>query len=140
MKKIVVDSSVIVKWVVHEFEEYLDKADMLLSDAQSGKIDIFTPELAKYEIGNAIWKRKNISEESARILFSSLYVLPIHFVQDSKQLAIPAHAFAKKMKISYYDASFISLALTLDKILITDNIKHQKKIPGGKVIELRNYS
>ncbi len=48
MKKIVVDTSVLVKWLNHNDEPFVDHADALLRDAYERKVILFAPELAKY--------------------------------------------------------------------------------------------
>ena len=58
MKPVVADSSVTVKWINQFNEEYLKQADKLLTNAQAGSINLIAPELSKYEIGNALLKKK----------------------------------------------------------------------------------
>src|SRR3989338_4291617 len=106
---VVVDSSVIVKWLNQENELFLKEADQLLDDRRRGKIILHTLELAKYEVGNAI-NYKGMDETatlSALILF---YSLPIVFHQIEEELALDTGELAKKMSITYYDASFLALA------------------------------
>lgn len=41
--------------------------------------------------------------------------------------------------ITYYDASFLSLAEQLGAVLVTENVKHQVKSSQVKVIPLKDY-
>ena len=50
MKTLIVDSSVIVKWLNQTKEQNLEQADKILSEAREGKIQLIAPELAKYEV------------------------------------------------------------------------------------------
>jgi predicted nucleic acid-binding protein len=140
MKKVfVVDSSVAVKWLNSQDEQFIEKADEILRDVQSGKASILMPELAKYKISNAlIYKEMALSNTLGSI--STLHNIPIHFVAQDVQQALGAARIAIENKITFYDASFVQLAIEQKADLITDNPKHQnKKIKGLKVISIKNY-
>lgn len=139
MQKLVVDSSVIVKWLNQKDEELLEKADKVMSDAQENNVMLLAPELAKYEIGNALHVRKKISLVQAKVTFNNLFMFPIQFVDQSEDLAYKTYKIAQDAKITYYDASFIALAEQENAILITDNIKHQGKHKGISVKSLAEY-
>lgn len=138
MKKVVVDSSVIVKWL-HEEDPYFDHADKIIEDVKNGKIILFAPELAKYEVGNALLFSKKVSPDEAKDLLESFYLLPIQFVVQSEKNANSTYKIAYDTHITYYDASFIALAKQENAILVTDNIKHQGKALAIKVIPLAKY-
>ncbi len=53
---------------------------------------------------------------------------------------IETYKIAQETNITYYDASFMSLAKQLNATLVTDNIKHQGKATDIKVISLKDYS
>ncbi len=139
MLKIVVDSSVIAKWLSQQDEERTAQADRILRNAQEGKVTLLAPELAKYEIGNAILLHKEISIEEAETIFNDLFLFPIQFIDQTEELANVTYSIAKKVRITYYDASFLALAKQENAILITDNPKHQAKQLDVKVIPLRDY-
>ncbi len=140
----VLDSSVIVKWVSSDNENYLDKANTILKDAEKGKINLIAPELAKYEIGNALLK-KSLPTEQAYHSLSIIANLPIRYVPETEDLAMETYKMAQEARLSgnpkftYYDAAFNALAKSESAELITDNPKHQTKIKGVKVIALKDY-
>jgi predicted nucleic acid-binding protein len=138
-QKIVVDSSVIIKWLSKQDEKYIKNADKLLKNVQNKKIDIYAPELSKYEVANALLKGKALDIKKARAALTAFYNLPIYFIPENKQIAQNAYAIALKQNITYYDASFIALARDLEASLVTDNIKHQGKISLIKIIPLPKY-
>lgn len=144
MRKAVVDSSVIVKWLNHENELHLEQADSVLRDVQSGKIALFTPELAKYEVGNALLK-KGLTVAQAFQSLGTVSSLPIQFLPETEELAIQTYAMASEVKsqgntgFTYYDAAFTALANQEKAILITDNPKHQAKVKNTKVLPLAEY-
>ena len=138
-QKVVIDSSVILKWLSNDNEKYIDVADKILQDAQKGKIELFAPELAKYEVGNVLLYSKKLSSKQAHIIFNKFYNLPLSFIIESEKLANETYNIASKLEITYYDASFLSLAKQHEAILVTENIKHQGKTTGIKVISLADY-
>ncbi len=139
IKKLVIDSSVIIKWLNQDKEAGIAQADKIMSNALELKVELFAPELAKYESGNVLLKGKQLSPREANILLDTLYSLPITFVSESEDLAKDAFLLAYTHNITYYDAAFLSLARQYDATLITDNIKHQGKSSQVKVIALKNY-
>lgn len=135
---VVVDSSVIVKWLNQENELFLKEADRLLDDRRRGKIILHTLELVKYEVGNAI-NYKGMDETATLSVIILFYSLPIIFHQMEEELALDTGELAKKMSITYYDASFLALAKQLKAKLVTDNPKHQKKQKDILVTPIEKY-
>lgn len=138
-KPVVVDSSVIVKWVSSQDEARLEQADKLLKDCQSGKVELYSSELAKYETANALLKGKQLDLPQALTSLETIYHLPINFVAETDNSAGRTYALAQNQNMTYYDATFLSLAQTLKGVLITDNIKHQRPLAGIKVTPLAQY-
>lgn len=144
MQKVVVDSSVMVKWINRENEQNLDKSDKILLDVESRKTTVFAPELAKYEVGNTLLK-KGLETYQAFHSLGTVYGLPIQFVSETETLALETYEMAKEIrssgntKFTYYDASFAAVAKQEDATLVTDNPKHQAKIKGVRVIALKDY-
>lgn len=136
---VVIDSSVCVKWLNRKEEVLLTQADKVLKDVEDGKVYLFMPELAKYEVGNALLN-KGPELPFINLALEKFYAIPIQFVVEDLELAELTMKIAHESKITYYDASFISLAKKLQADLVTDNPKHQKgKVNGVKVVSLKNY-
>ncbi len=138
MKSVVVDSSVTVKWINQINEERLDQADKLLFEAQVGSVSLLAPELSKYEIGNALLKKK-LDLPQAYESLGTIYQLPINFISETEELAIQTFRIAQQESITYYDASFMALAKQENAVLVTDNPKHQGKTKEIEVRSLQNY-
>lgn len=138
--KIVIDTSVIIKWLVFINESHVDKAECIRRDLRLGIVTIYIPELCHYELGNALIKGKGLPSKETRYLQSIIYDLPLISVSENINLAHTASDLAEKCKISYYDAAFLALAKQLDATLVTDNIKHQGKALDINVIALKNYN
>lgn len=136
--KLVVDSSVMVKWVNSQEEDYLEQADKLSNDCKQGKVKLLAPELAKYEVGNVLWK-KGLDLPKSKASLTTIYASPVEFIKQNEPQAMRAMEIALDKKITFYDASFLSLAESVGATLITANPKHHKSFPGVKVVDLKNY-
>lgn len=136
---LVVDSSVIVKWLSKDKEEHLNQADKILIDAQNGKVVLIAPELAKYEIGNVLLFSKKLNSKQGVVVLTQFFKMPVTFVTESEELARETYNLAFDLGLTFYDASFISLAKKYDATLVTENIKHQGKSKDIKVISLKDY-
>lgn len=126
MKKYVLDSSILVKWFSEE--EGSEEADKFLESLERKEIQIFLPELVKYELGNALLKGKELSYSQAKNALKIFYELPLTFVAETLDLAKLTYKLAQKFSLTYYDASFLALAKSQKATLITANPKHQPKI------------
>jgi len=138
-RRLVLDSSVMIKWLNTVNEFHIENADKILSDALQGSIELLAPELAKYEIGNVLLFRKKLSAKEAQIPLAAFYAYPINFVSQSEKLAKATYRIAQESKITYYDASFLALAKQENATLVTDNPKHQGKQTKVKVKSLADY-
>jgi predicted nucleic acid-binding protein len=138
IESLVLDTSVIVKWLNDQNESNLLPADLLLKNTVEKKIICFTPELAKYEVGNALSVGKKLKPHQVKACLSVLYSLPITFVPETNNLSHLTAELVSRLHITYYDASFLALTRDHDAVLVTDNIKHQKH-PKIKVISLVDY-
>ncbi len=134
----VIDSSVMVKWLNRQDEDYVSQADQIRHDARLEKIKIIAPELAKYEIGNALLY-KNMDTPAVKLGLETLYKLPINFYTLNQKRANEILEIAKENKITYYDAAFIQLAREKNATLITANPKHHRQIKGVKIVDIKDY-
>ncbi|OGG30375.1 hypothetical protein A3A63_02925 [Candidatus Gottesmanbacteria bacterium RIFCSPLOWO2_01_FULL_46_9] len=136
---VVVDTSVIMKWLSSDNEQCLGQANAILKDVQNEKIELFAPELAKYEVENVLLLGKKLSPQQAQIAQGEFYNLPITFITESLNAAKVTFSLASTLGITYYDAAFLSLAKQYNASLVTENIKHQGKTNEVKVIPLKDY-
>ncbi len=139
MNTLIVDSSIIIKWLNKKDELNIEKATLILEDTHSGKVELFAPELAKYEVGNVLLTSKKLNIQEADISLGTVYSLPITFISETEDLSKQTFELAYKLGITYYDASFLSLAKQYDATLVTDNIKHQGKSSDVKAVSLNDY-
>lgn len=140
MQNLVLDSSVIVKWLNSHNEQDVDIAEQIFIQAfKENKITIFTPELAKYEIGNTLSGKKKLTDPELYVALEFLYSLPIQFISEDVDLAQMTGQLAHANHLTYYDAAFVAIAHEYNYTLITANPKHHRDIPSVKIINLANY-
>lgn len=125
MTKLILDSSVIFKWLNLQDEKLVEEAREILKKLQNNKIKIYVPELTKYEVGNALWKRKLTLAETIFDL-EIFYDFPLEFVSLDLPLSKRTSEIALENNITFYDASFIAVAEKLGANLVTENSKHQR--------------
>ncbi|MEK7558747.1 MAG: type II toxin-antitoxin system VapC family toxin [Patescibacteria group bacterium] len=139
MTSLVIDTSVAIKWLNQDNEDDIDKANLILENVREKQVELLCPELLKYEIGNALLFGKKIDHEDIGALMKIFYSLPISFITMSQDIANTTYSLAQTLKITYYDASFLSIAEQYNAILVTENIKHQGKSKRIQVISLKDY-
>src|SRR3989338_5427642 len=102
MKKkfLVVDNSVMVKWINAQDEDHLEQANQILIDVEADKAKLLAPELAKYEIGNALLY-KGLDLPAAKASLGTIYSLPITFLPMTDQQADETLEIAQEKKITY---------------------------------------
>jgi predicted nucleic acid-binding protein len=109
---VVVDSSVVVKWILPEADSMT--ARRLVVNAASGE-SLLVLDLAIVETANAIWRqyhRHLVTEDEARRLLGRMWQLPVS-IQPSIPLIAPALDIAIKYDCAIYDALFIALTAKL---------------------------
>ncbi len=88
--------------------------------------------LTPYEIGNAIWKEavlhNRIKVDEAKELLKQISIIYKYMkIIDPRDQEKTLH-IAADLRITYYDASYITAASELNTILVTDDIKLIKTI------------
>jgi predicted nucleic acid-binding protein len=102
----------------------------IFSVVQAGKTDKlsgnYTLDLARYELGNIVWKNKvihkSINEEEGDRIFA-LIVKTINSMSILKIVGYEKEilTLATILRISFYDASYLYFAKMLDIPLVTDD-------------------
>lgn len=111
VKRIVVDSSVALKWRLRD-EEATNQADALLDDFLAGDLELLTPTLFDYEIANALKvavAKERLSGDEA-----------VHALDDFRQYSIQRFDFIELQKTAFqlacqhqcsvYDSAYMALA------------------------------
>ena len=77
-KKLVPDASVILKWVLPKDKEpYFEEAEAILGSFHNGLIDLLTPTLWIYEVGNLLGRKY---PDEANRLISNLEAIGLNVI------------------------------------------------------------
>ena len=100
--------------------------------------DQYTLELARYELGNILWKRKILIKDIDRDEFLRLSKLIKKVLNLMNILNIDCNEtevlkLADKYRITFYDASYVYMAISMRAVLVTEDNKLKRKI--GKDVE-----
>jgi predicted nucleic acid-binding protein len=110
MSDMVVDSSVVAKWILPEADS--DQAQRLITQAAATNERLIVLDLVFPEVANAIWKRHRqrlITLREANDFLSALSRIPVH-VEAAASLLDSAFQIAVKYDRAVYDALFVALA------------------------------
>lgn len=125
MDKVVLDTSVIVKWF--SIERGHKQALKILNKVVNREIVLVEPELLFYELINAFWFGKKLTARQINEVFNKLTNLEPEIVSLDSKLISSILKFVNRFPITAYDASFIALANKHKIPLITADSKHHKK-------------
>jgi predicted nucleic acid-binding protein len=111
MDKLVVDSSVAIKWFVPE--PYSTEARRILKAYQDGTLALLAPDLFYAEIGNIVWKkhrRHDITADEAQTIIEECQDL-IFEITSSGDLLKEAYRIAIAQQRTVYDALYVALSV-----------------------------
>jgi predicted nucleic acid-binding protein len=114
IKRLVVDASVALKWVLRDEEATL-QADALLTDLLAGRLSLFVPTLFDYEITNALKvtvAKGRIAESKAQTALADFRLYSIERM-DFLPGQDAAFKFALQYNRSVYDSAYLALAQSL---------------------------
>ncbi len=140
--RIIVDTSVSVKWFFYDDERYTDKAEEILSDYYNNKIRIISPQLMLFEISNVIKNKVTEEEINDANIMEILFNMGIICITEINILE-NAVKNAYKYDLSVYDGIFLATAQHYRGRLITDDEKlfnsYSTKSRDNGVILLKDY-
>jgi len=141
MKKLVVDSSISVKWFVEEADS--DTAQLVLDQYKNGTLSFLAPNLIQAEFGNIIWKKsvfRGLSIAEADFAIQefktiSFELTPISILFDD------AFQIAVKYKRSFYDSLYLALSVKENCEFVTADEKFYNAVRRDfpKMILLANW-
>lgn len=133
--KLSLDANVIAKWFIDE--ENTDKALEIRDQFLRGTFMIIEPTLLIYELGNVFWKHPAKSPEDVERDFKAFFDIGLHFLDVAKPEMLGAiHETARSLGITFYDATYLTVAEKEGCTLITADEQLQKKVRGDIAVEL----
>lgn len=133
MKKLVVDTSVIVKWF-SEDENNAEHANKLRRQILEGLYDIIVPDLLFYELANALRHNPNFTAEDVRAALDSIFDMEFDIRKVDSSVIAAAIAIAFKCNVTVYDAYFLALSQLERKPFVTADYKFAGRIKSFKNI------
>lgn len=133
--KLILDANVVAKWFIEE--EDTDKALEIRDKFYKGLFTIVEPPLLIYELGNVFWKHPAKSPEDVEGDFKAFFDIGIEFLDMNKpEVLSDVHKAARSFGITFYDATYVTLAVKEDCTLITADEDLRKKVVGHVEVEL----
>jgi predicted nucleic acid-binding protein len=117
--KIVVDTSVLVKWFKTRDEDLLKEARALLEEVEVRPLEVHVPGLLLYEVGNILLLKTRLGAAGLDDAIDHLERLPFTVAPPATPLLKRAARLGRELGLSFYDASFLALAVELDCPYIT---------------------
>lgn len=109
--KLVVDSSVVIKWFIPQ--NYSQEANQILSAYETNKLTLIAPDLIYAEMGNIIWKIQrfqSLNDKDAQNILNLFQKIPLKIIS-AQELLKDAYEFAIKYQRSVYDSLYVVLSL-----------------------------
>ncbi|MDO8515004.1 MAG: type II toxin-antitoxin system VapC family toxin [bacterium] len=125
MDKIILDTSVIIKWFVKE--ENSDKADGWLVKIKNSSVLLVSPAVLFLELSNALILGNKYEKQDAKRAVAAVYKLSPEIIYPDQNLIEDIIELMAKDKIAAYDALFIVLSQKFNIPLLTADLKHHKK-------------
>lgn len=136
---VVVDASVAFKWFSQDESDF-EKALKILQDHKHNITKVVAPELLLYELVNAWITKTELSIKQVRANLKKLDETSISFEYVNFARAKKITTFAKKYRISVYDASYAVLAAEKKCKLVTADAKFVDQVKLSFVKNLTEYS
>lgn len=118
IEELVVDASVVAKWF-NRGEHNEEEAKVLRDAWSEGRVHLYAPDLLIYEVANSIQKNPGINTKTARSLARLLPRLSPTGLQMDEDASEETIALARRTKLTYYDAAYLVLAKSSNRVLIT---------------------
>lgn len=139
---LVIDSSVVVKWLF--LETLNEQALAVRQDWEFSIVNLIAPDLMLVEVGNIVWKKQRlglISEEEGTSAIADLLALEIPTVEP-RNILPRAYSLARLFDRTVYDAIYLALAEEIGARFITADLRLYNAVglSLGFVQYLGNYN
>ncbi len=121
--KIVVDTSVLIKWIKTRDEELRREALSLLEIILRDRLEVIVPSLLLYEVGNLLLRKTRLASNAVATALDHVLALPITFVNPEPALLRRAARLGRGLQLTFYDSSFLAVAEVVDGLFITADRK-----------------
>jgi predicted nucleic acid-binding protein len=123
--EVVADASVLSALFLHE------EGSERIREAIHSETSIFSSSFWRFEVSNAIWKRKDLPFRTAQSLIEIIWRFQVS-TWESPALALKAFSIAKKHGITFYDSFYIAMAEQMGIPLWTlDGVQSKAAVKEG---------
>ena len=141
--KIVLDASIGVKWFRYENESNTDLANKLLQQQFQNEIEIIVPDLFFFEIINTLLSKKYLNVDDIYSASESLHLMNMKVIFPNKKIIDTSINIVDRTKLTLYDSLYISVAISEQALLLTEDkeiLKYSDKFKFiGSLDEFQNY-
>lgn len=139
MQLFVPDASILLKWVISgQDEAYVDKALHLREMFQAGEILLAVPSLWRFEVGNTLARK---FPATALRQLSHLQQLGMQEPEPDRAWLVRTIALTRDYGVTFYDAAYHSIALTLGGILLSADCRYlNAAASAGSALHIRDWS
>lgn len=130
----VVDASVILKWFIEESDS--NKATAIKNNHIAGLYSITIPDIAIYEVGNALRYKSEFSIREVARCLEDLYALSLDIISPYPDIGYLVTEISRQNDITFYDAFYIALAKELGLEFITADRQLYEKTRGFRFLHL----
>jgi predicted nucleic acid-binding protein len=121
--KIVVDTSVLIKWIKTRDEDLVDEARLLLHEIETRPLEVAVPALLLYEVGNILLTKTRLPPDDLARAIDDVSALPLVVADPDAGLLRRTIRLGRELNLTFYDASFLALAEELDCTFVTADRK-----------------
>jgi predicted nucleic acid-binding protein len=136
----VVDASVAARFLL--VEELSDKAEWLLQKFHDGAVELKSPMLVRYEVGNTLWKAVKqglVDVHEASQKFSQFIKLKVDCIELDEQECLSVLTWAVRNDATYYDSVYVKACEKTGATLLTaDDALHEKASKEVPALHLRD--
>ena len=125
---VVVDTSIVYKWITEEDDSSDSSSLKLLRKFLDGKESVLIPDIMLYELANALSTKTSLTFKEIEQAWNLFERLGLKVTNPSLKFIRKSIKFSRKYHVSVYDASYAILALEKNCILLTADSKFAKKI------------
>jgi predicted nucleic acid-binding protein len=117
--KIVVDTSVLIKWIKRQDEDLVSEARRLLDRIERTPLEVAVPALLLYEIGNVLLTKTRLDSDALGRAIDQISAFPMVIADPRSDLLRRTAHLGRELRLTFYDASFLALAEDLDCDFVT---------------------
>jgi len=138
-KRVVVDTSVAVKWFSKEGEGLAPQALSLLRFCRDERIKLVVPDIIIYELANALKIGKSLPQQLVLQSIKDFMDFGPQIVSVDAYWVAQGLEFMFQANLTVYDAVFVAVAEVFDIPLITEDRKHHRKSVSSRITYLDDF-